>query len=71
MNRSKYLVVVLGVGNLDDHLLEAALLPCNGRVLGHRIDCVVELLVLLVQEHELVPEVCLSICEPNSQRDTA
>ena len=53
------LVVVLRVGDLDDHLLEAALLPCHAGVLAHGVDGVVKLLILLVQEHKLVPQVCL------------
>ena len=53
------LVVVFSIGNLDDHLLETTLLPCDRRMLDHGIDGVIKLLIFVVQEHKLVPQVSL------------
>ena len=52
-------VVQLDVGHLGDDVLEVALLPRVRRVVHHGDDRVVELLVLVVQEHELRPQMRL------------
>ena len=45
--------------DLDDHLLEGALLPGLGGVAHHDNHSIVELVVLLVQEHKLAPHLGL------------
>ena len=55
-------VVDLDVGHLRDDVLEVALLPRVRRVVHHRYDRVVILLVLVVQEYELRPQVSLVCC---------
>lgn len=51
------LVVQLDVGHLRDDVLEVALAPGLGRVRHHGEHCVVVLLVLVVEEHQLAPQV--------------
>eukprot|EP00050_Salpingoeca_kvevrii_P006202 m.287993 g.287993 ORF g.287993 m.287993 type:complete len:381 (+) comp11879_c0_seq1:284-1426(+) len=53
------LVVELSVGDLDDHLLERVLLPGLGGVLHHGRHTLVIVLILVVQEHKLAPEMRL------------
>ena len=50
------LEVVLAVGDLDHNVLEAVLVPGDRWVLHHRVNGIVELLVLLVEEGELAPQ---------------
>ena len=53
------LVVELDVGHLRDHVLEVVLAPRLGRVSDHGRDRVVVLLVLVVEEDQLRPQVRL------------
>ena len=55
-------VVDLDVGHLRDHVLEVALFPRIRRVVHHRDDGIVILLVLVIEEHELRPQVSLVGC---------
>lgn len=52
-------VVDLDVGDLDNDLLELVVFPCVGGALHHREGCVVELVVVDVEEDEFRPEVGL------------
>ena len=58
-------VVELNVGHLRDDILEVALLPGLGGMGHHSEDGVVVLLVLVVEEDKLGPEVGLLSCTKN------
>ena len=61
--RSNYTFVVkLDVGNFGDDILEKSLLPTWCRMCHHCLYGVVVLLVLVVQEHQLRPQVGLLCC---------
>lgn len=51
--------------HLGDDVFELALLPGVGRVVHHGDDGIVILLVLVIEEHELCPEVGLLCCPEN------
>ena len=55
-------VVELNVGHFGDNVLEMALTPRLSGVLDHRHDGVVILLILVIQEDQLVPQVRLFRC---------
>ena len=55
-------IVELDVGHLCDDVLEEGLLPSLGGVGHHGEDRVVILLILVVEEHQLRPEVSLLCC---------
>ena len=61
------LVVELYVGNFSDDVLEMALFPGLGRVVHHGDDGVIKLLVFVVQEHQLCPQVGLFRCSQDLQ----
>lgn len=50
---------------LGDNVFELALLPGVGRVVHHGDDGVVVLLVLVIEEHQLRPQVGLFCCPEN------
>lgn len=59
---SNGLVVDLSIGNLHGNVLELHVLPCNGGVTHHDQCCIVVLVVLDVQEHQLLPVMVLLAC---------
>ena len=65
------LVVELDVGHLCDDVFELALLPRLRRVGHHREDSIVVLLVLVIEEDELRPEMGLLGCTKNLDVITA